>query len=91
MSTLRIARKAKAKDKGKVKKELAIQRTGEKPTAEAKESPRRRLLQGLGANPDAVEGVKGSVGTPAPVQSLEEKYEAGARGPSTEGSNGFAR
>jgi hypothetical protein len=64
-ASLGIARKTRDEDEGEVKTEAAIQRAEEQPTAEAEESPRCRLLRGLGTNPNSTEGEAGSVRTPA--------------------------
>jgi hypothetical protein len=75
---LRVARKARDRDEGKVRSEAAVQRADEQPTAEAKESTGRGLLRGPGTNPGSMEMEAGDARTPAPDQPPG-------------GSDGFAR
>ncbi len=54
-TSMQIARKAR-----EARKAGADKKADEQPTAEAEKGPRRRLLQGLGIDPDTMEVKKGA-------------------------------
>ncbi len=54
---------------------MAVRGTGERPTAEASESPRCRQLRGLGVNPDLVEVKAGGARAPVPNEPPEGNDE----------------
>ncbi len=74
-ANLRIAQKTRDKDEGEISREVATQRVGQRPTAEANESPRCGQLRGLGINPDPVEVEAGEVRGPVPDQPPEGNDE----------------
>ncbi len=76
---LRVARRARKEDNGKVRSEVAMHKAEELTTADVRrESPRFRPPQGAGTDPNSMEVGDGDARTPAPDQPPGE-------------SDGFAR
>jgi hypothetical protein len=75
---LGVARKARERDEGKVRSEVAVQEAEEPPTAKSKVSTRCGLLRGAGTDPSSMEVGNADARTPAPDQPPGE-------------SDGFAR
>jgi hypothetical protein len=85
-TSTRIAREAR-----EARRAGTFKRADEQPAAEVGESPRHRLLQGLGINPDTMEVETSGAETRAPAQPPEERSRTGAMGPPAEEVRGFAR
>jgi hypothetical protein len=75
---LGVARKARERDEGKVRSEVAVQEAEEPPTAKSKVSTRCGLLRGAGTDPSSMEVGNADARPPAPDQPPGE-------------SDGFAR